>query len=806
MDGLQKAIRSFCQKQYERNVTCFCLSEETERQNNVVYGSVILYSPREQETRILVGSEGHRKIWLNGTLIHELLGEPAWDYDSSYDQFLPVTLKQGANVLLVAVDNGYYMTGHFAFEEGTEYTVLNASDITIPDPNLRAAIAETLDKEDANAPITLQEMATLTILRASNRDIKDLTGIEFAINLEELWISKNPVSDISPLSKLTNLVGLGAWETPISDLSPLSGLKNLRWLDFVITEISDLTPLAGLTSLRKLTCYNSGDLADISPLAGLTGLTFLSIGGNRAISDASPIAGLINLEHLDLHSDSISDLSPLAGLIELKHLNLFNNRLISDLSPLSELKGLTYLELDRNNISDVSPLSELKGLTYLELDRNNISDVSPLTGLINLEWLSLRENLISDISILEGLSVFPDILWVENPGSATGGPIIEGPWLWLKLPAEHLNKDWLAAASDSAVTEEQIATYGTADGKSVGNSVWKSAKIDSDYNNINRMLDSLGEDENRTYHVIYGSIVLDSPQEQKTMMLQGNFQFSKIWLNGELVYKDRSTKNARGPRNHDYGIFFPVTLKQGINVLLVAVQHNREYYHEWNGFFGFEEGTEYTVLNASDIVIPDPNLRATIAEALDKEDANAPITLQDMATLTILRASNRDIKDLTGIEFAVNLEELWISENPISDLAPLTGLKNLIGLGAWDNPNISDLSPLVKLPKLRWLDFGLTPVSDLSPLADIKSLRKLTFQNGGIKDISQLAGLTQLTFLDIAYNWTIPDLSPITKLTNLEIFVANSNDISDITPLAALTDFRLIKFTAIRFETCRSSQ
>ena len=43
---------------------------------------------------------------------------------------------------------------------------------------------------------------------------------------------------------------------------------------------------------------------------------------------------------------------------------------------------------------------------------------------------------------------------------------------------------------------------------------------------------------------------------------------------------------------HDYHDFFPVTLQQGRNVLLVAVgtESRGEY-----AFFGFEPGTEYTV-------------------------------------------------------------------------------------------------------------------------------------------------------------------------------------------------------------------
>ncbi len=435
--------------------------------------------------------------------------------------------------------------------ELSQNTNIIVGDVNIPDRNLRAAIAEALGKVDtAVVAITLEEMVTLTTLRASNRDIKDLTGLEHAINLEEMWISGNLVSDISPLSKLTNLVGLGAWETPISDLSPLAGLTKLRWLDFGRTSVLDLSPLAGITNLKKLTFYGCGTIEDLSPLADLTELIELNFGGNP-ISDLSPLAALINLEHLDFHGDDIANLLPLAGLNKLRH---------------------------------------------LDLRANAIYDVSPLAGLNNLESLNLNNNRITDISPLEKLPVFPDIIWIENPGTPKGGPKIGGPWLWIKFPAKHLNADWLAEASGGSVTEQQIATHGASEGKFVGNSMWKVGKIDQEKNNINRMLDSIEDDGDREDQVIYGSLILESLLNQQTNMLVGGGYKSKgndmikVWLNGVLVHT-QGIDTIGWP--YDYGRFFPITLNQGSNVLLVAIQNKS---HDWSGFFGFEEGTEYTVV------------------------------------------------------------------------------------------------------------------------------------------------------------------------------------------------------------------
>ena len=67
----------------------------------IIYGTVSLYSPREQNTTMYVGSDHEFKVWLNGTLIYEYLFYHGGE--EGYQDFFPVTLKQGRNVLLVTV-------------------------------------------------------------------------------------------------------------------------------------------------------------------------------------------------------------------------------------------------------------------------------------------------------------------------------------------------------------------------------------------------------------------------------------------------------------------------------------------------------------------------------------------------------------------------------------------------------------------------------------------------------------------------------------------------------------------------------
>ena len=243
-----------------------------------------------------------------------------------------------------------------------------AQVVDIPDPNLRAAIEAELGKA-LGAPITLDEMATLTGFAARNANISDLTGLEHATNLRSLGLdgeivgdtrsNSNSVSDLSPLVGLTDLTELWIGGNAISDLSPLAGLTHLTWLTLEDNSISDISALAGLINLTKLNLDNN-TITDISVLAGLTQLTRLRLRTNRS-SDVSPLAGLINLTELHLGGNGISNISPLAGLTNLRTLYLWGNT-ISDLSALEDLTNLTWLRLGHSGISDLSPLIANTGL------------------------------------------------------------------------------------------------------------------------------------------------------------------------------------------------------------------------------------------------------------------------------------------------------------------------------------------------------------------------------------------------------------------------------------------------------------
>ena len=554
--------------------------------------------------------------------------------------------------------------------------------VRIPDTNLRAAIAEELGK-NPNAPITVEEMERLSELDARNRGIQDLTGLQFATNLDELilgwWGEKgNQVSDLSSIAGLINLRRLSLHYNPISDLSTLKGLKNLNYLVLNHTLVSDLSPVRSLTNLTELVLDDTlvtdlspvaglinlewiafsdgqGKISDISPLAGLINLKRINTWGNP-ISDLSPLAGLTKMERVDICGADLSDLTPLTKLPNLKELYLAGNG-ISDISPLVGLTGLTRLDLHNNGILGISPLAGLTNLKWINLSRNDISDASPILGLTNLTWLAVDQNNISDLSPLEELRKKIKVSWSGNPGLPKGGPKIEGPWLWVLLPDTGLERgaDVLSDASGGTVTELTIATNGATAGNPVDDEVWESNRLPSEpQNNIGEMLGHDPPDG-----VIYGSVSIYSPRGQETTLHVGADDGLKVWLNGTLVY---SNFNIFG--SGDYTDFAPVTLQQGLNVLLVAVQIRGSVH---NGKFGFKPGTEYTVANTG--------VEYTIT----------PATIHRGETFT-LDIHARNVSDLMGWQFDIvfdpnRLEAVDVTEGDFLK----TGAATFFQSGSIDN-------------------------------------------------------------------------------------------------------------------------
>ena len=123
--------------------------------------------------------------------------------------------------------------------------------VTIPDANLRAAIETALGKA-SDVPITRAEMATFDSLAASDADITDLTGLEYAVNLTWLDLASNDITNVSVLVSLTNLTHLILSSNNITDLAGLVANTGLDTGDTVDVTDNPLNVTSQITHIPSL--------------------------------------------------------------------------------------------------------------------------------------------------------------------------------------------------------------------------------------------------------------------------------------------------------------------------------------------------------------------------------------------------------------------------------------------------------------------------------------------------------------------------------------------------------------------------
>ena len=235
-----------------------------------------------------------------------------------------------------------------------------------------------------------------------NGDIYSLSGLEFAVNLNQIIILDKNIRNVEPLSGLRNLSIICLDGNSISDISPLSGLTGLRELHLRSNLVKELGPLEGVSGLRTLQLDNNS-ISDISALSQVTGLEELSLQGNN-IDGISLLGSMDYLTSLNLSGCGISDISFFTSLRKIKTLYLAHNN-ISDISPLANLSALEYLDLsDNENILDLSVMGKLVNLRTLLLSSDGINDIYPLIETTKLVKLALSDNNIVDINPLEPIS------------------------------------------------------------------------------------------------------------------------------------------------------------------------------------------------------------------------------------------------------------------------------------------------------------------------------------------------------------------------------------------------------------------
>lgn len=265
--------------------------------------------------------------------------------DTTGDSYVDQSVTNDSVYIYAAYS--YDLAGNFSDPAQATATPHEPIVVTFPDAELEQAM-RTFTGVGAG-DITDLDLLPLTELDLADRQIAEVTGLEWCLNLVELDLAYNDITDDSNLAVLADLPALRSLDlagADLTSLSPLAGLTGLTWLRFDSPQVSDLTPLSSLTDLEYL-MFADLAVTSLSPLAGLTGLETLSFFRCEGITTFADLAGLSQLVHLQAEDVATADLSPLATLDNLFTLDINGCQAhdIGDLMGLTQLHSLSLYRL-----------------------------------------------------------------------------------------------------------------------------------------------------------------------------------------------------------------------------------------------------------------------------------------------------------------------------------------------------------------------------------------------------------------------------------------------------------------------------
>ncbi|MEG7877993.1 NEAT domain-containing protein [Bacillus paranthracis] len=539
-----------------------------------------------------------------------------------------------------------------------------------------------LNRENLDTPITKEDLLkvkSLIVVEAKSKGIKDVSGLEYMKNLENLTLEEVKLENIKFISNLRQLKSLSITYGELEDIGPLAELEHIESLSLRNNKISDLSPLSQMKKI-KLLDLNSNYIKDIKPLFTAKSLRTLTVANNQ-ISNAN-LAGieqLKNVKSLSLSNNGLTNIEHITTMKKLVELDLSKNEL-ENIEPLSRMSTVQSLNLEENYISDITPLSQLTSLYDLKLASNEIRDVRPVQELGKRMYIDVQRQ-----------KIFLDDVEKDKE---------------VKIPIYNLQG-------------EPLDTIQLKNGDGI-------------VNNGSVKWSTTGE---KTYEFI-----LDIKPEENRIKFNGTVIQNVVERLDEIKEDNEQKEN----------VILDKTLQQHIN-----------------------------------------------KENLGRENLNAPITKEDLLQikkLEILKEKGKEIKDITGLEYMMNLEKLTLEGVGLKNIEFILNMKQLNNLNVSHN-QIEDTTPLSSLKNLQWLNLTDNRIKDVSVLGSMLDLLSLKLAENEIRDVRPLIQLGQWGTIDVRRQKVILDDAEINKEVKIPVYDLEGERIEKITLKSAggmLTDEGII--------------
>ena len=163
----------------------------------------------------------------------------------------------------------------------------------------------------------------------------------------------------------------------------------------------------------------------------------------------------------------------------------------------------------------------------------------------------------------------------------------------------------------------------------------------------------------------------------------------------------------------------------------------------------------------------------------------------DSRHLESLYLSDNNLSDITPLSSLTNLRALYLKGNRLDDISAMAAMPHLVEVDIQFNP-VEDLSPIGGAKELVWLDMKECEVEDLSAIQNCALLTSIDCSGNQIFDLSPLTGLVRLSYLDARGNALSGNVDSLKNLTALTFLDLRDNEITDVSALAELSSLRYL--------------
>ncbi|ARZ60835.1 MULTISPECIES: NEAT domain-containing protein [Bacillus cereus group] len=541
-----------------------------------------------------------------------------------------------------------------------------------------------LNRENLNAPITKEDLLkvkSLIVVEAKSKGIKDVSGLEYMTNLENLTLEEVKLENIKFISNLRQLKSVSITYAELEDIGPLAELEHIESLSLRNNKISNLSPLSQMKKI-KLLDLNSNYIKDIKPLFTVKFLRTLTVANNQ-ISNAGleGVHQLKNLKTFEISNNGLSNVEHINGMNKLIELGLSKNELV-DLTPLSKLSGLQKLNLEENFISDITPLSQLTSLYDLKLGSNEIRDVRPVQELGKRMYIDIQRQKI----FLEDVEKDKEV----------------------KIPIYNLQGepiDTIQLNSEDGIVNNGSVKWGTTGEKT-----------------YEFMLD-IKPEENR---IKFNGTVIQNVVERLDEIKEDNEQKESVILDKTL--QQHINKENLGREN----LSAPITKEDLLQIKKLEILKEKEKGKEIKDITGLEYMTNLEKLTLEGVGLKNLEFISNLEKLNDVNVSHNQIEditpLSALKNLQWLNLADNHIKDVSVLGSMLDLLSLKLSGNEIRDVRPL------IQLGQWFSIDVGRQKIVLSEAKVN--EEIQVPVYDLEgeSIENIKLISEGgTFNNGVIK-------------------------------------------------------------------------